>query len=120
MAAGGSIIGSQPYFNDAVAGTVQQVAGQASFIVGMKLVNTTGAVAYLQVFALPSANVTLGTTAPLFCIRLAANESVNIYDGAIPVQVGQFGQTGQGLSIAGTTTANGNTGAAISVTMFYV
>ena len=120
MGAGGSIIGSQPYFNDAVAAAVQQIAAQASMIVGMKLVNTTGAVAYLQVFAAPAANVTLGTTVPLFVIRLQANESITLYDGAVPVQVGQYGQSGQGLSIAGTTTAGGNTGAAISVTMFYV
>lgn len=103
---------ASPFFNDAVAGTVVQVKGTAGQLYGMHLVNTTGSVAYLQVFWLPSTSVTLGTTTPAFDVRLAANA-----DLMVPMAVG-VGQ-GSGISLAGTTTATGSTGAAISVTAFF-
>lgn len=106
-----SFQGSQPFFNDAVAGTVVNIKtnGQA-LLCGLKLVNTTAAAAYLQFFDAPAASVVLGTTVPKWVIRLGANESTNPSDLTPPVAF-----LGTGLSCAGTTTPGGNTGAAISV-----
>lgn len=107
---GGIAKAGYPWFNDAVAGTVVQVkSGHSGRILAARLVNTTAAAAYLQVFNATSANVTLGTTVPAFTFRLAANESFNGTN--LNIDVGQ----GNGLSIAGTTTATGAVGAAISV-----
>ena len=101
--------------NDAVTGTVVDViAGRKSAVqvFGFKLVNTSGAVAYLQMFAKPASTVVLGTTVPDGWIRLSANESLGL---SLPVPITL---NGTGLSFAGTTTPTGNTGAAISATMF--
>jgi hypothetical protein len=105
-----------PFFNDAVAGTPVLVKPMgATSIYLMKLVNTTAATAYLQVFAVSQANVTLGTTVPYWVIRLTANESVTaVLGGPIPALI-----DGAGLTIAGTTTPGGLTGAAISVSLLY-
>jgi hypothetical protein len=106
--------GALPFFNDGVTGTVKDVkASAAGQLYHLKLVNTTAAVAYLQIFNVKAASVTLGTTVPTWTLRLAASESVNVVM-ATPVQLG-----GSGISIAGTTTATGSTGAAISVSALY-
>lgn len=106
--------GASPFFNDAVAGTVVNIkASAAGQLYHLKLVNTTAAAAYLQIFNVKAASVTLGTTVATWTLRLAANESVNI-PMACPLGLG-----GSGISIAGTTTATGLTGAAISVSALY-
>lgn len=102
------------FFNDAVAGTVVQVKSAAGALYALSLVNTTAATAYLQIFFLPSAGVTLGTTVAPLVIRLAASAAVQL---SFPVGVGA---SGTGLSLAGTTTATGLTGAAVSVAAVYV
>ena len=109
-------LAAAPFANDAVAGTVVQVKGAYGSISGMKLVNTTAATAYLQVFFKPSASVTLGTTTADWFIRLGANESTPWL--AFPFLVGIPG--GSGISIAGTTTPTGSTGAAISVMLTFL
>lgn len=104
----------QNYFNDAVT-TVQQVKAAAGSVMSIVVANTTAAVAYLQVFFLPSANVTLGTTAPEASFRLEANAN------RVIVFEYPFGDPGAtGISIAGTTTATGSSGAALSVVMQYL
>ena len=106
----------QPFFNDAVAGTVVAIKATQGGIYYLKLVNTTAAVAYLQIFFLPAASVTPGTTVPDWTLRLAANESVPIPElGGLGLNAITRGVPGTGLSAAGTTTATGLTGAAISV-----
>jgi hypothetical protein len=111
-------VGSQPFFNDAVTAVVQVKAG-AGFVYALKLVNTTGLTAYLQLFDRVAASVTLGTTAPKMVFRLAANESVTIPLLA-PMALGQAINDGTGgISLAGTTTPGGNTTAAISVSAVY-
>jgi hypothetical protein len=114
----GSFVGCQPYFNDAVAGTVQQVKAGAGQLFFLKLVNTTAAIAYLQIFDFLAANVTLGTTTPKWTLRLAANESVSV-PMLVPLGLGQLNDGTSGISAAGTTTATGNTGAAISVSAIF-
>lgn len=105
-----------PFFNDAVNATPAQVKASYGAITGMKLVNTTGATAYLQIFFKPSGSVTVGTTTADWTIRLGANESTPwlpfYWMAGIP--------TGTGITLAGTTTATGNTGAAISVMMLFM
>lgn len=99
-----------PFFNDAVAGTVVQVKGNGpARLKALRLVNTTAAAAYLQVFDKMATAVTLGTTAPKFAVRLAANETL-VLALLQYIEVG-----GTGLSLAGTTTPTGLTGAAVSV-----
>jgi len=103
-----------PYFNDAVGGTVQQISPNQALIYSMKLVNTTGSTAYLQIFGKPSADVTLGSTVADAMIRLAANESL-VVPMPIPLKISDA----TGLSVAGTTTPTGASAATISVTAFY-
>lgn len=107
----GTFVGTRPFFNDAVAGTKVVVKAGVGDLYFLKLVNTTAAAAYLQLFDQVTANVTVGTTGPDWAIRLTANESV-----VIPVTAWQFVN---GLIIAGTTTPTGATGAAISVSALY-
>ncbi len=114
----GTFSGAQPFFNDAVAGTVVAVKSGMGFITELKLVNTTAAVAYLQIFDVAQANVTLGTTTPAMVYRLAANESVNV-PLTVPLELGRLKGASAGISMAGTTTASGSTGAAISVSALY-
>lgn len=108
--------GSQPFFNDAVAGTVVNIKSNGlALLCGLKLVNTTAAAAYLQFFDAPAASVVLGTTVPKWVIRLGASETTNPSDLTPPVQF-----LGTGLSCAGTTTPTGSTGAAISVAAWFL
>ena len=112
------------FFNDAVAATVVPVKQNGPVqVYGLKLVNTTAAAAYLQMFNTPASAVTLGTTAPAFVVRLSANETVWM-PMTIPLAISAAGNalnvSGGGLSLAGTTTAGGSTGAAISVGLMYI
>lgn len=111
--------GAQPFFNDAVAGTVVQVKASTGQLYSLSLTNTTAATAYLQVFCKPSASVTLGTTVADFTFRLKTNAGAGDQrDMTFPVGIGC--SAGTGLSLAGTTTATGSTGAAISVSASYL
>lgn len=104
--------GSLPFFNDSVAGTKVVVKAAGGHLVALRLLNTTAAAAYLQMFDKLTAAVTVGTTTPDFTLRLAANE-------AIILQIPLPWSFVLGLVIAGTTTATGSTGAAISVSALY-
>lgn len=116
--------GAIPFFNDAVAGTAVQVKATVGQIYSLSLTNTTAATAYLQVFCKPLASVTLGTTAPDFAIRLKTNAGAgDERDVVFPVGTCGLSATGTpggtGITLAGTTTATGSTGAAISVMATY-
>ena len=101
-------------YSGQVAGTVTdvEVGGNCRFV-HIDIGNTTAAVAYLQVFNLPAASVTLGTTAPLLSYRLEASTS-KVVAPALPVILG-----GSGFSVAGTTTRTGSTGAALDINILY-
>ncbi|MGH8323449.1 MAG: hypothetical protein ACRETD_06575 [Steroidobacteraceae bacterium] len=114
----GTFVAAQPFFNDAVTGVPVQVKAGAGQLFALKLVNTTAATAYLQIFDLLAAGVTLGTTPAKFTLRLAANESVTI-PMFVPLGLGQLNDGAAGISMAGTTTAAGSTGAAISVSALF-
>lgn len=115
--------GAVPFFNDAVAGTAVQVKATVGQLYSLSLTNTTAATAYLQVFCKPLASVTLGTTVPDFTIRLKTNAGAgDERDVVFPVGacgLNAAGTSGTGITIAGTTTATGLTGAAISVMATY-
>lgn len=114
--------GALPFFNDAVTTAVQVKATQGQ-LYSLSLTNTTAATAYLQVFCKPSASVTLGTTVPDFAIRLKTNAGAgDERDVVYPLgacSLTAAGAGGTGITIAGTTTATGSTGAAISVMASY-
>lgn len=107
--------GAAAFWNDAVAGTKVEVKSSQGQIYAVNLVNTTAAAAYLQVFFLPASGVTVGTTTPDFCIRLLASATMQL---TFPTGLGK--STGTGITLAGTTTATGSTGAAISVLAAYL
>lgn len=80
----------------------------------VEFLNTTAAVAYVQLFPLIAASVTLGTTAPLFSFGLPANGGMTLSFGTEGWVLG-----GTGLSIAGTTTRTGASTAAVDVNFIY-
>lgn len=114
--------GARPFFNDAVAGTVVDIAPAVDLratLYSLSLSNATAATAYLQVFFKAATAVTLGTTTPDFTVRLKTNAGAGDQrDIGFPGGLGVAATTG--LSCAGTTTATGSTGAAISVGATYV
>lgn len=96
-----------------VGGTKASVHDKASTIYGIALLNETAAVAYLQLFKRASASVTVGTNAPDLALGLPASGGLTLSfpQGLI--------MGGDGLTIAGTTTRTGSTGANISVNLIY-
>ena len=100
------------YFSASNAGAKTSVGANAASLFGWQLLNTTGAVAYVQIFDKVSANVTVGTTAPDLVIGLAAN-------GQIHAQFIQGIPFVSGITIACTTTRNGATGAAVECLFLY-
>ena len=79
---------------------------------GYHILNTTVAVAYVQVFNVASGSVTLGTTAPTFVLGIPASGGAT-FNNDIGIAMGTA------ISVAATTTRNGSTTAACEVTMFY-
>ena len=102
--------------------TVVQVKGTALATNGglylLQCGNTNASEAYVQVFSVPSASVTLGTTAPDYSVPIAAT-STGGFSMAMPIQF--TGGTNTGLSVAATTTATGSTalGAALDCNVAY-
>ena len=99
-------------YEGAVSGEVQVFAtlSGSKFIRYIYLKNTTAAIAYLQVFWLPGASVTLGSTVPPQQFGLAPSESkMLVFPGkGLKIQ-------GSGLTLGGTTLRSGSTGAQIDV-----
>jgi hypothetical protein len=77
------------------------------------LYNPTAAVAFLQMFTRPASAVTLGTTPPTVVLAIPAGGAI-----VLPFSAG-WRMGGSGLSIAGTTTRTGTTGADIDVVIVY-
>lgn len=71
--------------------------------------NDAATVSWVQVFFKPSNEVTLGTTAPDFTIKLGAGESI-AWDFLNPIR------QGTGFTVAGTTTETGSTAPSAAVT----
>jgi|SRR5206468_4780005 len=98
-----------------VAGTVVNVSTSGPIrIQAVALLNTTAAVAFLQMFENIAANVVLGTTVPDMSIGLPASGGISF-----PIPDGWLMGGLNGLSIAGTTTSTGAVGAGIQVNIIY-
>jgi len=105
--------GAQTFTNAAVTGAAVAIKGTIGQIYSLHMANTTAATAWLQLFCLPFGSVTLGTTAPNASFFLPTNAGAGfVADLTFPTGICAGGT---GLSVAGTTTATGNTGAAIAV-----
>lgn len=100
-------------FSAQVGGTKASVHDNGSALYGISLLNETAAVAYLQVFKRVASAVTVGTTTPDLALGLPANGGLTL---SFPHG---FIVGGDGLTVAGTTTRTGSTGANISVNLVY-
>ena len=106
--------GASAFTNSAVAGTKVEVKSSQGVLFAASLLNTTAAVAYLQIFLKAAASVTVGSTTPDYVIGLAADGTAQV---TFPVPLGT--SAGTGITLAGTTAAGGSTGAAICVSLAY-
>jgi hypothetical protein len=106
-------LGGASLFTNAAVTTAVQVKATQGQVYSLHVGNTTAAVAYLQFFCKPSASVTLGTTGPDASFMLAASASI---DPSLPTGICSGGT---GITVAGTTTATGSTGAALAVVAAY-
>ena len=101
-----------------VTGTVLDVgptdAKSPCIVYAIQFLNTTAAVAYLQVFNTKAASVTIGTTAPIATFGVPASGQVTVLFPTDGWFVG-----GTGLSVAGTTARAGATGAAQDVNIVF-
>ena len=96
-----------------VTNSAQDVSTNVNNLIdGFNITNTTGAIAYLQVFDLAATNVSLGSTVPKFFLGVNAGTSMQIF---FPKPI----KMTTGFSIASTTTSTGSTGAIQGVTTFF-
>lgn len=108
---------AQAFRNEAVT-TVVQVKATGGSIYEISASNNTAAAAFLQVFCLPSASVTLGTTPPNYTVQLKSNAGAGDQRD-ITFPTGLCNQ-GSGISVAGTTTATGLTTASVGVALAFL
>ena len=101
-------------YSGSVTGTVIAISSRTCVFSSIQFLNTTAAVAYLQVFNLPAASVTIGTTAPVASFGVAASGTQTI-----PFPRDGWFVGGSGCSVAGTTTSAGSTGASQDVNIVY-
>lgn len=71
--------GASCYVNDDLRSTKQQIKGSAGKVVGWHLVNTSASRRYVKFWGLPSASVTVGSTATTFKIPLPASSGVTLW-----------------------------------------
>jgi hypothetical protein len=111
-----------PFFNGAVSNTAVQIKASAALVPYLRLLaGATGA--FLQFWNLPSASVTVGTTAATWVVQLSANQDLTIVNGMLDyAQFGVLDLGGTGLTVAWTTTAGGSTAPAnaVAVMALYV
>lgn len=96
---------------------------QALTVDGWDIMNTTAAIAYIQVFDATAANVNLGTTVADYIIPLPANGRATALlasgdPNSSPIAGSQRISHAKGCTIAATTTRTGNTTAACDVLMW--
>ncbi len=99
-------------YSGTASSTKAELANSAVTIRSIALINGAAAVSYFQVFNLPAASVTVGTTAPLFSIGIPASGGLTL-----PFGDGQI-LGGSGLTIASTTTRAGSSTAAVDYNIF--
>lgn len=95
-----------------VGATATAIKASAGQLYGYHLFNTTAAVAYVQIFNVAAASVTLGTTTPTISIGIPASGGVTVnFDKGIAF--------GTAISYACTTTRTGSSGATCDVNFYY-
>ena len=94
-------------------GTAQAVKASAGTVYGVQAINTSAAIAYVQIFNLAAASVTMGTTAPALEILVPVTSGfVNLNLSAIGVAFGTA------ISVGSATAEGGGTGSASGVTVY--
>lgn len=100
-------------FTENADGTVRNLTTQQVVLYGLEALNMDAARRFVQVFDVPAASVTLGTTKPVLSIGMGSNgNEYRYYDGGILFPAG--------LSYACTTTDTGNTGASAAATISWI
>lgn len=112
--ASATIGGSDTYFNNALTNTVIAVKASAGNIYGYRGYNSGASYAFIQVFDVASASVTLGTTTPKDVYQIP---NAGMYDEMFTVPVTH----GTAVSIAATSSATGSGAPAAtqSFTLYY-
>lgn len=95
-----------------LAATVQALKAAAGTLYGLQVLNNQAAAAYIQIFDVAAASVTLATTTPDLEILVPANSQVNV---VLPVQGVPFATA---IAIASTTAEKGSTGSNAGVQVF--
>lgn len=92
------------YFDGSLDATVTNVKASGGYLHSIEVRNADAAVRFLQIFSVPAACVTLGTTAPTQSFSIPASGSMDKNFGAAPMKLDS------GISYALTTTDTGSTG----------
>ncbi len=92
-----------PFYNATVDGTAQQASSTPCYLEAVYVVNSDADSRYLQIFNLPFASITVGTTVPTLVLPILSSASAKL---EIPGGVFMSG----GLSFACTMTPGGATG----------
>ena len=100
-------------FSEQVTTVVNVFSTAPITIYSMIVLNTTSAIAYIQMFRAPARNVTLGTTTPGIVLPLPPSSglAINMSDGW---HIG-----GNGLCLGATTTRTGSSTAACDIWIAY-
>lgn len=94
--------GTSTYKNSALLATKVQVKSSVGSIYGWTVYNPNVTVAYIQIFYLPSASVTVGTTSPDRILPVPAG-------GGLDTALAYAISAATGITVAATTTPTGNT-----------
>jgi len=114
LTASRDVNGATPYSNTALLAVKAVVTAGKTQLYGYNISNPNGSVAYVQVFDLLTADVTVGSTTPTYTLSVPPSGGL---DGVFPLGI----MHRYGLVIAATTTATGSTalGSALVVSLFY-
>lgn len=102
-------------FSGAVSDTVTTIvqSGPQNIRI-LTFLNTTVAVAYLQIFNMAAGAVTLGSTIPVMSIGIPASAGIVLPMPEAGIKIG-----GDGLSVAGTTDRTNSTAAILHINLGY-
>jgi hypothetical protein len=101
--------GFSAYLANATTNTVRSVKTSPGVLAFVQCYSGNASVTYLQVFALPSTSVTLGTTTPAMSFAIGPTSTVTEFMSPIGILMPG------GISIAATTTATGSTAPASAI-----
>lgn len=99
--ASASVTGTDPYFNSALSNTAVNIKASAGNFYGWDQIYNSGALCFVQMFNVPAASVTLGTTTPFHSYMVPA---AGTFDNKKTVPI----TCASGISTAATATATGS------------